>query len=101
MNENKPKKISLSAENLKKISGGYDLGTKNSESIARSLSNVNPPKYPCPKCGSWNVANNDPGALFKMRVYCQNCGFYGCRDGEEDEYFTGHVVEELRKIGLL
>ena len=42
---------------------------------------VNPPKWPCPKCGSWNVINYDPGVIYLMRVKCKDCHFYGCRDG--------------------
>lgn len=43
------------------------------------------PKYACPKCGSYNVANYDTGKWFyQLRVYCKNCGFYGCRDGDDD-----------------
>ena len=42
---------------------------------------VDPPKYPCPKCGSWNVRNYDPGAFYMMRVACNDCHFWGCRDG--------------------
>ena len=45
---------------------------------------VKPPKWPCPKCGSWNVFNYDPGVFRLMRVRCLDCCFYGCRDGSPD-----------------
>ncbi len=42
-------------------------------------------KYPCPKCGSWYVANFDPGFFYQMRVICPNCGFRGTRSGESEK----------------
>ena len=42
---------------------------------------VSPPKWPCPKCGSWSVTNIDYSFLMQMRVHCKDCGFFGCRDG--------------------
>ena len=45
---------------------------------------VDPPKYPCPKCGSWKVRNYDPGTFYMMRVACNDCHFWGCRDGTPD-----------------
>ena len=46
---------------------------------------IDKPKWCCPKFGSWDVANYDPDRWFlQMRVYCKKCGFYGCRDGDDD-----------------
>ena len=45
---------------------------------------VDPPKYPCPRCGSWKVRNYDPGSFYLMRVACNDCHFWGCRDGSPD-----------------
>ena len=42
---------------------------------------VSPPKYPCPKCGSWDVKNYDPGWFYRMRVICTKCGAFCERDG--------------------
>ncbi len=47
-----------------------------------SFEEVSPPKYPCPKCGSWNVKNTDPGIWWQMRVICYDCSFRGPRDGQ-------------------
>ena len=40
-------------------------------------------KYPCPVCGSWNVANCDPGIFRYMRVVCYDCGAFRDRDGDD------------------
>lgn len=40
-------------------------------------------KYPCPVCGSWNVANADPGVFRYMRVVCYDCGAFRDRDGDD------------------
>ena len=42
-------------------------------------------EFPCPKCGSKNAENYDPNPFRLMRVYCRDCGWYGCRDGSEDD----------------
>ena len=41
------------------------------------------PKYPCPVCGSRNVANCDPGLFRYMRVICYDCGAFRDRNGED------------------
>ena len=40
-------------------------------------------KYQCPVCGSWNVANCDPGIFRYMRVVCYDCGAFRDRDGDD------------------
>ena len=38
-------------------------------------------KYGCPKCGSMDVINLDPGELYKMRVACLKCFSICDKDG--------------------
>lgn len=82
----------LTDEELDLASGGvyitsYDncpsIWRDNDNYLAGLYSRVSPPKYACPKCGSWDVSNYDPGIFFQMRVFCKTCGFYGCRDGSD------------------
>ena len=87
------KMMEMSDEELNEIAGGKDvyfipynqdpsywdwLDNKYEKQFEKK---VNPPKWPCPKCGSKEVSNYDPGAFLQMRVFCKNCGFLGCRDG--------------------
>ena len=80
----------LRDEDVQEVAGGAYDGTYEQDPqgwinqdnwYARHRERVNPPKWPCPKCGSWEVTNLDPGALYMMRVHCKACGFFGCRDG--------------------
>ena len=105
MKEKLPKEESL--ENLEKASGGQNFGTAHAVDICIAIGNIysdliriDPPKYPCPKCGSKNVGNYDPGTLWQMRVYCKNCGFFGCRDGGDDLFWNNDIADELDKLGL-
>lgn len=105
MKECKTKKIS--EDGLEKVSGGVNFGTENAEKICDAIGEmytdlirINPPKYPCPECGSWNVGNYDPGKLYQMRVYCKDCGFFGCRDGGDDLLWNNDIADELEKLGL-
>ena len=66
----------LNEKELEQVAGGHDIV------FHEDWQQVTPIKWPCPKCGSRNVLNLDPGALWQMRVFCGDCGFYGCRDGE-------------------
>ena len=83
--ELKKKIDEMSDEELDQIAGGKDIpyGT------AKELKYV---KWACPKCGSKNVINYDPGVWYQMRVACRDCGFYGCRDGEANS-----ITDEQRK----
>ena len=105
MEEKKP--IEESLENLEKASGGANFGTDNADEICFAIGNIYPdfvqidsPKWPCPKCGSWNVGNYDPGTIYQMRVYCKDCGFFGCRDGGDDLFWNNDIADELDKLGL-
>ena len=102
------RKIEVSEETLEKVSGGQDFGTYNADKICNSIGHiysdypqVDPPKYPCPKCGSWNVGNYDPGSMYQMRVYCKDCGFFGCRDGGDDIFWGNDILDELKGAGLV
>ena len=95
-------------EKLEKASGGVNLGTEDADKICFAIGDiytdyvrVDPPKWPCPKCGSWNVGNYDPGTIYQMRVYCKDCGFFGCRDGENDEWWGDDIEDELENLGLV
>lgn len=100
--ENKEKKLEkneietimeMSEEELNEVVGGRDVycvtykqDPEEWDYLDRKYSahfekKVNPPKWPCPKCGSKNVSNYNPGFLLQMRVFCKDCGFLGCRDG--------------------
>lgn len=76
----------MSAEELDNVAGGSTVSTDkifdwlrdNIEGFNKDY--VTPPKYPCPKCGSWNVDNIDIGVFYQMRVRCHDCGHYGVRD---------------------
>lgn len=86
----------LSDKEIKEVSGGKDIPYG-------SLHSLESVKYACPKCGSWEVFNYDPGVFYEMRVACTECGFYGTRKGEantisdEDRQFLVHK-EDTRKI---
>ena len=102
----KPQKIT--DVELTTINGGRNLGTKGADRICNGIGNIwndyvklESPKYPCPKCGSWNVGNYDPGTLYQMRVYCKDCGFFGCRDGDDDELWGNEIELELYRSGVL
>lgn len=95
-------------KDLEKVSGGHHFGTDNAYDkcywvghIYSDLIRVDPPKYPCPECGSWNVGNYDPGNLWQMRVYCKDCGFFGCRDGGDDILWAGFIREHLKEKGIM
>lgn len=106
MKECETKKVS--EDGLEKTIGGVNFGTEKADEICDAIGEifedcerVKPPKYPCPKCGSWNVGNYDVGSFFQMRVYCKNCGFFGCRDGGNDKFWNDELVDILENMGLL
>ena len=94
MSENEIKKTEeLNDSEMQKVVGGYYSGTYDQDPQGwinqdnwngRNKKRVDPPKWKCPKCFSWDVTNYDPGWLSQMRVHCKNCGFWGCRDGSPD-----------------
>ena len=94
----------LNDDELEKTTGGIYLETgklPHYRDIASAIAShpefvswLKTPKWPCPKCGSWKVENYDPGDLYQIRVYCHDCGWYGCRDGEEDNKFGGEKMKE-------
>ena len=102
------RKIEVSEETLEKVSGGQYYVTDNADAVCSAIGEiysdfirVNPPKYPCPKCGSKNVGNYDPGAIYQMRVYCKDCGFFGCRNGFDDIFWGNDILDELKDMGLV
>ena len=106
--EKKSKRIPLSTDNLERVSGGSNYGTENADEICLAIGDmftdlalIDTPKWPCPKCGSWNVGNYDPGVFFQMRVYCKDCGFFGCRDGEDDALWDPEIKKQLKEWDLL
>ncbi len=75
----------LSDQELDNVVGGglFDIlkeAFKQADKLINEGHWVEPPKYRCPKCGSRNVKNWDPGVLSNMVVKCQSCGFEGSRD---------------------
>lgn len=93
----------LTDETVEKTTGGRLFSTYYADDIAHEIGQVfeglkrtDEVTRPCPRCGSWNVANYDPGTFYQMRVYCKECGFYGCRNGDDDEKFGDAI--ELRLI---
>jgi len=76
----------LNLEELEKSTGGADTfaevqkNKNNKEWVMSHGCGIHPPKYCCPKCGSWNVHNIDIGDLWVMRVDCHDCGYFGERD---------------------
>ena len=80
----------LSDQELQEAVGGYYSGTYDQDPqgwlnqddwFSNSMDRISKPKWPCPRCGSWDVTNFDPGWFQQMRVHCKKCGFWGCRDG--------------------
>lgn len=41
-------------------------------------------KFRCPKCGSCNVRNFDPGWFWVVRIECNDCGYYGERGSKSE-----------------
>ena len=92
-NKENEKTIELSDEKMNEAVGGTDVywstydedpsywNYRDKVFCERYGKRVNPPKWPCPKCGSNEVSNYDPGAFYQIRVFCKKCGFLGCRDG--------------------
>ncbi len=76
----------LNLEELETSTGGghtlveAEKNKNNKEWVMNHGFGVHPPKYCCPKCGSWNVLNIDIGDLWVMRVDCHDCGYFGVRD---------------------
>lgn len=109
MKEKKAKRIiEVPVEKLESVSGGTYFGTSKADKVCDAIGEiytdyvrVNPPKWPCPKCGSWNVGNYDPGTIWQMRVYCKDCGFFGCRDGDDDDEWGDDIADELEEMGIL
>lgn len=76
--------IELSDEALEAVAGGFvSIRIEKTVTFIDGLKckEVDTVKYPCPKCGSWNVKNYDPGWFRQMRVAClqQNCRYRGIR----------------------
>ena len=78
--------VALPDEVLDAVAGGGDL-FEDIVGMFQFYELVDPPKWPCPKCGSWNVLNHDPGAFRQIRVQCRDCRFFGCRDGSPDTLY--------------
>ena len=87
--ENVKKRIDeLSDDELDRIAGGAEEVDKDRIIMAVYMCEyhfkwkyVDPPKYPCPICGSKNVLNYDPGQFSLMRVICLDCGEFRSRTG--------------------
>ena len=112
MEEKEMKEIEIVDEDkINTVTGGRNFGhgdwkVEQEKYLAigymwRDFPRLETPKYPCPKCGSWNVGNYDPGDLYLMRVYCKDCGFYGCRDGTDDDKWGNEIEYRLYRDGLI
>jgi len=74
----------LTIDDLDQAAGGMSLFQDHDDEANYTYRDLyNPPKYRCPKCGSRNVLNYDPGEVWQMRVKCNDCGYFGCR-GDAD-----------------
>ena len=109
-NNNKPlpKMEKQSEDELERVSGGRLLLSGNADDIYYAIGDiyndyllVEPPKYPCPRCGSWNVGNYDPGTIWQMRVFYKDCRFFGCRDGYADELWGELIEKKLKDRNIL
>ena len=76
-------KIELSEKELNEVSGGFP---ENEQYYRAHFAMLAPPKYPCPRCGSWNIINFDPGVLYVMRIACYDCDYVGERGDTETHW---------------
>ena len=89
-------------DELDNVNGGRNFGTFKAEEkylaigyIWKEYVRLDEAKYPCPECGSWNVGTYDPGWQYLMRVCCKDCGFFGCRDGSDDDKWGNEIEYNL------
>ena len=80
MSEEKEK---LSLDELEGAAGGMGLFADRDDERNYTYRDEVTPEYFCPKCGSRDVRNYDPGPAWQMRVKCLSCGYFGCRGDKE------------------
>ena len=98
MSDKKYKKaIEIDDQQLDKISGGRNFGTYKSQKKYWPLATYGKIML------GWMKQNThyDPGTLFQMRVYFKDCGFFGCRDGSDDDRWGNEIEYSLYRDGLV